>query len=380
MYKLLVRILEDQYGLLYQNGDFVRVLKPGLYRLWRNLRPYGTRDSVEVYDRQDARFENDRLRSLVEKPALAELLDVVDLKDDERALVWIDGRLDSILGPGLHAFWREPRKIRIERHTVGAGRFVHDQMDTVLKVAGSASHLTTFMVDAYQVALVFVDGNLIESVGPGRYVHWLGRGTLNIRTIDLREQVLDVSGQEIMTQDKVGLRMNLVVQFVVANPEIAVTATTDYSQALYREAQLALRAAVGTRELDALLTDKESVGAELRRALTERATTLGLALHSVGLRDIVLPGEMRAMLNQVILAEKQAQADQIRRRQETASARSQANTAKLLAENPVLTRMKELELLQDILAGTKATFVFGRGDMAEELRATLGTQLQPDDS
>jgi hypothetical protein len=69
----------------------------------------------------------------------------------------------------------------------------------------------------------------------------------------------------------------------------------------------------------------------------------------------------------VIEAQKQAEANLIRRREETAAARSQANTARLLAENPVLARMKELEALEEILAGTKATFILGPGDLAAQV-------------
>jgi regulator of protease activity HflC (stomatin/prohibitin superfamily) len=110
--------------------------------------------------------------------------------------------------------------------------------------------------------------------------------------------------------------------------------------------------------------------------LTRRAADFGVTVRSVGLRDIILPGDMKSILNQVIEAEKQAQANLIRRREETAAARSQANTARLLAENPMLARMKELELLQEILAGTRATFVLGRGDVAEQVRGLLRKDAQ----
>jgi len=137
---------------------------------------------------------------------------------------------------------------------------------------------------------------------------------------------------------------------------------------LYREAQLTLRAAVGTRTLDALLADKESVGGEVKNVLASRASEFGVVVKSVGLKDIILPGEMKTILNQVIEADKAAQANLIKRREETAAARSQANTAKLLAESPALARMKELELMQEILAGAKVSFVLGNGDIAGQLR------------
>lgn len=182
-----------------------------------------------------------------------------------------------------------------------------------------------------------------------------------------------MAGQEIMTKDKVTLRVNLVVAYLVIDSIKAVTVVSDHSQALYREAQLVLRAAVGTRMLDALLADKESVSGEVRNALTARATDFGVVIKSVGLKDIILPGEMKTILNQVIEAEKSAQANLIRRREETAAARSQANTAKLLAENPTLARMKELEQLGEFLSGTRSTFVFGGGDMSDQLRALVGS-------
>jgi hypothetical protein len=82
---------------------------------------------------------------------------------------------------------------------------------------------------------------------------------------------------------------------------------------------------------------------------------------------------MKTLLNQVIAATKEAEANLIRRREETAAARSQANTAKLLAENPLLVRLKELELLKDVLSGTNTTFVLGQGDLSDQLRSLVAT-------
>jgi hypothetical protein len=79
-------------------------------------------------------------------------------------------------------------------------------------------------------------------------------------------------------------------------------------------------------------------------------------------------------LNQVIAATKEAEANLIKRREETAAARSQANTAKLLAESPQLARLKELEMLKEVLAGTKATFVFGSGDLTEQIRGLVANK------
>ena len=203
---------------------------------------------------------------------------------------------------------------------------------------------------------------------------WKHAGKIEFWTVDLREQVAEVAGQEIMTADKVTLRVNLLVTYQVADATLALIAVTNYAQAVYREAQLALRAAVGTRRIDELLAEKQVVGTEVRDALASRAEDFGIAVCSVGLRGIILPGEMKTILNQVIEAQKRAEANLIQRREETAAVRSQVNTARLMADNPVLARVKELEGLQEILSGAKTTFIFGSGELTEQVRSLVGNK------
>jgi len=266
---------------------------------------------------------------------------------------------------------RENGLIEIERFDADDFRFEHRRLEAVLNLPGASRFFECVRVEPHQRVLLFREGQLSAVLEPGRHVYWKQAGNIAQRVIDLREQLAEVSGQEIMTADKVTLRVTLVVTYQVTDVVRAATVVADYGQALYREAQLGLRAAIGTRQLDALLADKETVGHELRNVLQRRVAEFGLIVRSVGLRDIILPGDMKDILNQVLAAEKQAQANLIKRREETAAARSQANTARLLAENPTLARIKELELLAEVLAGTKATFVFGNGDVADQVRSLL---------
>lgn len=373
MFNVTVRISQHERGLRFRHGDFVGVVQPGVYRLWSRLRGSG-RDSIEVVSTLKTQFDHVLLDMIAQNESARRELEVVTLSQGQRALVWGDGRLLSILGPGRYAFWKSPLAIRVQVYEVSAVRLVHELLDAVIAHKDAARWLDGVEVSAQETALLFQNGVLTEALGPGRHVYWKGAASVRWKAIDLREQTADVAGQEIMTSDKVTLRVNLIVTWQVADAVKAATVVSDASQALYREAQLALRAAVGTRSLDQLLADKEATGSEVRSALAERAAQFGVTVKSVGLRDIILPGEMKIILNRVIEAEKQAQADLIRRREETAAARSQANTAKLLAENPALARLKELETLQAVLAGTKATFVFrlsGQGDLAQQVRGLL---------
>ena len=368
MYTTL-HIKKHERGLLFREGDFVRLLRPGAYRLWKL--PFAAREKVEVANTLDSRFAHPLLDVLLTDPAMQDELLVVDLADHERAIVWKDDRLAFLLGAGRHALWLASGKLRVERFSIADFRFEHPRLAVILQHADALKHFEGVQVDSGQEVLLFRDGVMIGRLNEGLHVFWKGTGKVTWKTVDRREMTLDVAGQEIMTADKVTLRVNLIVTYTVNDPVRAVTAVSDAPQALYREAQLVLRAAVGGRALDVLLADKESVGAQVREALASRAGEMGLQVRSVGLRDIILPGDMKTLLNQVISAQKEAEANLIRRREETASVRSQANTAKLLADNPQLARLKELETLQTILAGAKTTFVFAPGDIAAQVKALV---------
>ncbi|MCZ6857211.1 MAG: slipin family protein [Gemmatimonadetes bacterium] len=368
----LTRIKAYEKGLLFHYGDFVRLVQPGKYRLWSRMWSR-TRDRLNVVSTLETKFEHPLLDVLIKNRELAGALTIVELADHERALVWKDGRLAYILGTGRHAFWNEPYRLEVEVFDTNSLRFEHPKLEAIVSFGGSSRWLTGVDVADYEDTLLIKDGEIVETLRKGRHVFWANVGRVSWKTIDRREQVADVAGQEIMTKDKVTLRVNLLVAYEVIDSIKAVTVVSDHAQTLYRESQLVLRASVGTRTLDALLADKESVGGEVKNALAARAREFGVAVKSVGLKDIILPGEMKTILNQVIEAEKSAQANLIKRREETAAARSQANTAKLLAENPTLARMKELEQLSEILSGTRSTFVFGSGDLSDQIRTLVGS-------
>jgi regulator of protease activity HflC (stomatin/prohibitin superfamily) len=133
---------------------------------------------------------------------------------------------------------------------------------------------------------------------------------------------------------------------------------------LYLAMQLAAREAVATRTLDELLGSREDSEAEMHQAVSARAETVGLELIRFGMKDVILPGEMKTLLNRVIEAQKEAEANVILRREETAATRSLAQTAKVLGENPLLVRLKELEAYKE-LAGKvgQVHVVLGEGGL-----------------
>ena len=363
-------VKQHEVGLLFRRGDFRRLLGPGGWFLPRILT--GT-DTLKLVDTLETRFEHRLLDVLIQNPAVRERLLIVDLAEDQRALVWRDDRLFDVVGPGRHAYWQQPFALRVETFRESDLRFEHPRLNAVLSHAAARAFLSSVDVQSHQRLLVRRGGELVLDLGPGRHAFWNRAASISWQAVELREQVADVAGQEIMTADKVTLRLNLVVTWKVSDPVAATTLVENAATAVYREAQLALRAAVGARDLETLLTSKDAVADEVRAAVARRAGEYGALVTGVGIRDVVLPGDMKTILNQVIEAQKQAEANLIRRREETAAARSQANTAKLLAENPVLLRMKELEALEGILKGSKASFVFAPGNLGEQVRGMIAS-------
>jgi malate/lactate dehydrogenase len=105
--------------------------------------------------------------------------------------------------------------------------------------------------------------------------------------------------------------------------------------------------------------------------MVPRARDFGVAVSRVGVKDVVLPGEMKTLLNRVIEAEKEAAANVITRREEAAATRSMANTARAFAEQPLLLELKRLETLKEIAGKVGAIkLVMGADGFDERLRDT----------
>lgn len=201
---------------------------------------------------------------------------------------------------------------------------------------------------------------------------WKFNRVIEVKQLDLRLQNMEVNGQEILTKDRVSLRINLSAMWQITQPEVAKSELADAKDYLYRELQLALRGAVGTQTLDELLADKNSLNQHVLDAVAKKAEAYGLSLKTVGVRDIVLPGEMKAILTQVVEAQKLAEANLIKRQEETQATRSLHNTAKVMEGNPVLLRLKELEILEKITARINTLNVYGGldGVMNDMVRLT----------
>ncbi len=214
-------------------------------------------------------------------------------------------------------------------------------------------------VPAYHLGVLKVDGQVARLLQPGLAAFWRFNRDVQVELVDTRLQTMEVGGQEILSRDKVGLRLNLCGTYRYADVLRAFAQLQKPADHLYRELQFALRAAVGTRTLDELLENKTVIDEVVTAHMGAKLQPYGMQLESVGVKDIVLPGEMKTILTQVVQAQKQAEANVIRRREETAATRSLLNTAKVMEDNPVALRMKELETLERVAERIDKISVFG---------------------
>jgi regulator of protease activity HflC (stomatin/prohibitin superfamily) len=358
-----VHIHTYEVGLYFRDGEFRGLLGPGRRWLFDPL----WKARVDVVSQRTPWLQHEKIDMIVKSGALAGRAEVVDLKDYQRALVWVDGRFSHILPPGLYAYWTGVKDVRIEVIDARQARLVHPDFKVIVRSPLASQTLDVCKVERNHVGVAFQDGEYVETLPPGEYAWWRGVADAKVVEVELREQTLDVAGQEIMTADKVTLRMNAVVTYRVVDARQSVTVADGATQSLYREAQLALRAVLATRDLDSFLTDKDAVTGEFEEAVRRRARELGLEVVSVGVRDLILPGDMKDLMNKVTEARKAAEANLIVRREETAAMRSQANTARLLAENPTLMRLRELEVLERVAASGKLNVVLGERGLADRV-------------
>ena len=286
---------------------------------------------------------------LTHPDVVAQHLLVANIGDQQVGLVYEQGNLVDVLGPGEKAFYaKRLRSVSVELVDAAA------DIDVAPRLVGPLARLVDrglvlhVEVPSDHVGLLYVDGVLDRQLTPGRYAYLRAARRVHAAMLDLRLQALEVTGRELLTRDRVGVRVNATALYRIGDPARAVTVTADFRDYLYKELQLALRQVIGTRSLDEVLGDKEGINAAIAGQVVPNLVEAGLVVSSVGVKDIVLPGDMRELMNRVVEAEKTAQANVIRRREETAATRSLLNTAKLMEDNPILLRLKELKALERV--------------------------------
>ncbi len=346
MYKK-VTVRDTERAIIIENGRFQRILTPGQYKLgnmFRNL-------EVKIFDtiRSDVPEDISDMISTVRPDLAEELFATVDTREGEVAIVYFDGRPFRIFGPWKKcAFWKLATQVEIKViNTTDTLRLTTEQIRAI--VTETSTLVKEVTVQQHEAGLLFVDGRLVEELKPGHHVFWTVDRKLRISSLDLRPQSHEITAQEILTKDRVSIRVTLTAFTKITNARRVTEETSDYTTYIYRLVQFAVREAIANRTLDEVLNNRETVDQQIRDHVGQNIGDIGVEITGLGIKDIILPGDMRELINRVVEAEKVAQANLVRRREETAATRSLLNTARLMEDNPLLLRLKELETLERLM-------------------------------
>jgi hypothetical protein len=355
------RINAYQVGLVFENKKLVKVLEEGVFWIFGNK-------EVMVFEKKQTFVAPIELNILLQNEALASLLEIVEIADNEIALYFVNDIFKEVLNTGRYAFWKGYVKNTFVKVDLSKVYITEQISQALLENAKIKMYVRRFQVANFEKGLLFVNGSFAKELTAGTYYFWNNAVSVEVKTADTRQQQLEISGQELLTKDKAGLRINFFVSYQVTHIFKALVDNKDFEKQLYVLMQLALRAFVGGFTLDELLARKDTVAKEILENVQVKINALGLVVADAGIRDVILPGDMKEIMNQVLVAEKKAQANSIMRREETASTRSLLNTAKLMEENEMLWKLKEMEYVEKIADKIGEITISGSSNIIGQLK------------
>lgn len=266
------------------------------------------------------------------------------------------------------------------------------------------------VVEQTHRALLFRDGALVEVLEPGRYRlapqkrrRLRRRRVENVVLMDMRERELTIKGQEILTSDKVAIRVTIITNYRVVDPQAAYVEVESYYDRIYSDVQLAARRSLASMTLEEILTNRNKLSEDILRDVAEGASEYGIAIRRAHVKDLIFPGNLQEIMNRVLATERMSEAERVdaNTKAETArieaeakaavvasNARAQAEAARLTAEaeaeatrikaaaerdalrerlemaetyesHPSLLRLRELETLGDLGRNANARLYFG---------------------
>jgi len=308
---------------------------------------------------------------LLQDKSFADSVSKIDVPDGFLAIHMEDGRIKDTLNSGTYCFWNCFRSHTFKLINLSQTEITDLTPEQLMSVP--MNKYSRIEVPEGETGLLLFNGKFQRQLESGCYYFWNNMTKVSCVIVDLRSQQLEISGQEILTADKVSLRLNFVCTYKVVNAVKIVNEIKDYKTQIYTITQLALREYVGRFRFDELLEQKDSIAAFVLAQLQTKQESIFVEFLDAGLKDIILPGEIRDIMNTVLIAEKNAQANVISRREEVASTRSLLNTAKLMEENTTLYKLKELEYMEKICDKVESISVSG-GNLLHELRTIFNTK------
>lgn len=363
-----ITIKDTERAFQFRKGRFVKMLQPGVYHdLFGSTEIIRAAIDAPLHDR----FSEVQLASFSKDAAFASETTAVMVADGQIALHFEDGRYINSLTAGRYVYWNTVKKHTFRICDLTSPEITEEIPRYICEQLCKEGRMVASHVPEHCKGLLYFDRIFQRVLEPGVHYNWRMEIGVSSEIADLRQRQLNITGQEILTKDKVSVRLNFVCAYRYADFLKAHTEIQDYASQFYIAVQMSMREYVAGCTLDELLSQREMIAAAVTERLKEKTAPLYIEVMETGIRDIILPGEVRDIMNTVLIAEKRAQANVITRREEVASTRSLLNTAKLMDENKTLYKLKELEYLEKICENVGNISVSG-GDLLTQLREIVG--------
>lgn len=360
-------IKEQECGYLFKNGRFVKLLTAGKYHFFNELgyevKAVPMSGPVKTCDIP--------IEILMKNPDFSARVIRTAIPDEAIAIHFVNKAYKDVITAQEALYWNvfESNEFQLINMT---DPYMEKSLPRIYMDLMPARLYKKITIKDGEIGLLYFDNRFEKRLVQGNYYFWNHGAEVTCKIFNMKIQQLDISGQEILTADKVSIRLNVICNFRITNPEKLVQIIDGASTQLYSYGQLVIREYVGRFRLDELLAQKEDIGQYIWELMKAKQEEYCVEVISAGIKDIILPGEIRDIMNTVLVAEKKAQANVIMRREEVASTRSLLNTARLMDENQTLLKLKEMEYLERICDKVGSISLHGGKGVLDQLSELAG--------
>ncbi len=350
MFKTVLQ--NDQKWLIYKNWEIISIVWKWTYFF----------TDMEIYNIYTDFWciENEKIEILynTDKDLVLENFSVFELSDYEFWILYKWWRVVDFLNPGKTYFffkWKfeiEVEKINFKNSPQIPSESINE-FNILIEKYGKIHYIQNNIISANQKWLLIINGKINSIIEPWRYMFFTRNDIVQVLTFESIKNKLEISWQELLTKDKYNLRINVTIFYSITDVIQYYQNYWQWVDFIYSEWQFAIREIISKYTLDDILEKKDIIWIELKQYISNKILESCVIIENIWVKDIILPWEMREIMNQVIQAEKTLQVNAIKRRDEVANVRNLLNTAKLYEENPMLLRLKEIDTLEKVVEKIK---------------------------
>ncbi|MGU9937195.1 slipin family protein [Empedobacter brevis] len=353
-------INNQEIGIYIKNNEIEKVYTKGNYWILFNKNI----EKLNINEIIDEKY----YAMILENETLKSMVDFIEVLHNEVLIIYKNNQIyDSFYNKNV-MIWKNSAQLKAVKFDLNSTEEIKNLTKREIDILRKSGAIRIISVAPYFEGILFKNNEFDSVLKAGEYQFYNNETKISMVSFDMRPQTIEISGQEILTKDKAQLRINFMVNYQITDLLNVYQSNKDFEKMIYQAIQLGLREFIGNMNFDDLMSDKNSVTNYIIQKYQAQFQEIGLKLIDAGMKDIILPGEIREIMNRVLIAEKTAQANSITRREEAASTRSLLNTAKLMEENETLWKLKEMEYIEKIADKVGEISISGGSNVLNELK------------